>query len=264
MIGADVSPALRAGWNESRAVIRNGCSGVEFAAASPPSELVMSAATMRPPWSQGSVKSSSVISATWSAHAGRADAAAERARGVVDEVGLRLGDAVVAAGQAAAGHEHRVPRRRAAHLVGPRVTPLAARRVAEQAAAAADPCEALGVDVDVVGVVGQAVVAAEVDRLGEGLRMRRVAQVGHPDRAAVAAAAGVNGPRSGEVVAPRRAAGPHVPAVLDAARRVPGRQLDEVADLLQIRRVGVGDHVEARAAFRVAGLGAERARCPGS
>jgi hypothetical protein len=45
------------------AVIRNGFSGVELAAPSPPSELVMSAATMRPPWSQGSVKSSSVISA---------------------------------------------------------------------------------------------------------------------------------------------------------------------------------------------------------
>ena len=64
MIGALELAALRAGWNESSAVIRNGCSGVELVAPSPPSELVMSAATMRPPWSQGSVKSSSVISAT--------------------------------------------------------------------------------------------------------------------------------------------------------------------------------------------------------
>ena len=42
------------GGTSSSAVIRKGCSGVEFVSPSPPSELVMSAATIRPPWSQGS------------------------------------------------------------------------------------------------------------------------------------------------------------------------------------------------------------------
>ena len=127
MIGADESAALRAGWNESSAVIRNGCSGVELVAPSPPSELVMSAATIRPPWSQGSVKSSSVISATlFVADPGRAHAPVRGPRRVVDEVRLRLGDAVVAAREAAAGHQHRIPRVRRADAVGLRVAPAAA------------------------------------------------------------------------------------------------------------------------------------------
>ncbi len=60
MIGAAVS-GKRVGWYALSGVRRYGFAGVELAAGSPPSESVMSAATMRPPWSQGSVKSSSVI-----------------------------------------------------------------------------------------------------------------------------------------------------------------------------------------------------------
>ena len=63
MFGDDVGFASSAGWNESSAFIRNGCFGVEFVEPSPPSELVMSAATIRPPCRQGAVKSSSATSA---------------------------------------------------------------------------------------------------------------------------------------------------------------------------------------------------------
>jgi hypothetical protein len=112
----------------------------------------------------------------------------------VDEVGLRLRDAVIAPGQRAAGDEDGVPGGRAAHGIGPRIAPLAARRIARQAATATDPGDPLRVDVDVVRIVGQAVVAAEIDRIGERLRMRRVPEVGDPDRAAVSSP-GVNDPR---------------------------------------------------------------------
>ena len=121
--------------------------------------------------------------------------AVERPVGVVDEVGLRLGDTVVAAGQPAAGDKDRVPRRGRPHLVRARVAPAPARRVAGQAAAPADPREPVRVDVDVVRVVGRAVVAAEIDRLGEDLgcagSLRSVTQIGRPSPRAP----GVNGPR---------------------------------------------------------------------
>ena len=177
------SAALRAGWNESSAVIRNGCSGVELVAPSPPIELVMSAATIRPPWSQGSVKSSSAISATLSLRdPGGAHAPVGRARRVVDEVRLRLGDAVVAARHSPARHQHRVPRVRRRDAVVRRVAPAARGGVAEQPAAPADPREPVAVDVDVVRVVGQPVVALQVDRVlntcGCAGSRRSVTQIG--------------------------------------------------------------------------------------
>ena len=68
--------------------------------------------------------------------------------------------------------------------------------VAADAAAAAHPGDALVVDLDVVRVVGQPVVAVQVDRVAEDLRLARVAQVGDPDRPAVAApVTASNGPR---------------------------------------------------------------------
>ena len=160
---------------------------------------------------------------------------------------------------AAAGDEDRVERRRPADPVLVRVAVPAARGVAADAAAAADPGDALVVLVDVVRVVGVAVVAPQVDRLVGHLRVVRVAQVGDPDRPAVAdepvrhRLGGVDRAEPGErgVVRARRTAGPDVPAVLDAARRVAGRQRDEVADLAQVRRVGVGDDVEAALALRI-------------
>ena len=180
---------MRVGWNESSAVIRNGCSGVESSAGSPPSESVRSAATMRPPWSQGSVKSSSVTSTMLpSCHA---EARTAPSSGRV-ELWMKsvCGWATPFAppGDAAAGDEHRVPR-----LARTRILPVrgsrqrAARGVAAQAAAAADPGDAVLVDVDVVRVVGQPVVAAQVDRLREGLGCAGSLEVGDPDRPAVAA-----------------------------------------------------------------------------
>ena len=47
------------------AFIRYGCAGVELVAGSPPSESVMSAATMRPLALHGPVKSSSVMTTTF-------------------------------------------------------------------------------------------------------------------------------------------------------------------------------------------------------
>ena len=94
-------------------------------------------------------------------------------------------------------------------------------------------------------------------------------EVGDPDRPAVADQPGErvrrrrgraqDRPEVELVAAPRRAAGPDVLAVLDAARRVPGRQLDEVADLLEVGRIGVGDDVEPALAGRVRRAAARRA-----
>ena len=90
------------------------------------------------------------------------------------------------------------------------------------------------------------------------------AQVGDPDRPAVAdqavvqrgrgraARLRIDRPEPVLVGAPRRAAGPDVLAVLDAARRVARRQLDEVADLPHVARVRVRDDEEAALAVRVA------------
>src|SRR5207247_6687221 len=94
--------------------------------------------------------------------------------------------------------------------------------------------------------------------LGERLRMRRILEIGHPDRAPVAAPTRRERPEVGEVVAARRPACPDVLAVLDAGRRVADRQLDEVAHLGEVLRVRVRDDVEAGAAAGIAGLGAER------
>ena len=112
---------------------------------------------------------------------GGLDGAVGRAARVVHQHhGLR------GAGDAAAGDEDRVERRRPADPVLVRVAVPAARGVAADAAAAADPGDALVVLVDVVRVVGVAVVAPQVDRLVGDLRVGRVAQVGDPDRPAVA------------------------------------------------------------------------------
>ena len=112
-------------------------------------------------------------------------------------------------------------------------------------------------------VVRVAIVAPQVDRLVRHLRVLRVAQVGDPDRPAVTDRAVVQARRLQRVgvddrpeivlvAPPRRAAGPDVVALLDAAGRVARRQVDEVADLLEVLRVAVRDDVEAAHAVRVA------------
>ena len=80
----------------------------------------------------------------------------------------------VRAADAAAGDEDRVERRRVA------TSPVAGRAGgrgwrAEDPAAPAHPRDPVGVDLHVVRVVGQAVVAPEVDRLGLDLRALQVA-----------------------------------------------------------------------------------------
>src|SRR4029453_894851 len=125
------------------------------------------------------------------------------------------------------GHEHRVPRLGGGHLVRERVAPPPPGRPTAQAAPAADPRDPVLIDVDVVGVVGQSVVAPEVDRLGIGLRVSRVLEVRDPDRAAVPAAAGREGAEISLVVTPRRPPGPHVVAALDAAPGGPAGQLTQ-------------------------------------
>ena len=197
--------------------------------------------------------------------AGRLDRAVGRTARVVHQH-HRLGRA----GDPAAGDQDRLERRGLALAVGVRVAMPAVRGVAADAAAAADPRDALVVLVDVVRVVRVAVVAPDVDRLVGHLGPGRVREVGDPDRPAVADEAGErvrrrrgraqDRPEPELIAAPRRAAGPDVLAVLDAARRVAGRQLDEVADLLEVRRVGVGDDVEPALAGRVRGAPAGRAR----
>ena len=129
----------------------------------------------------------------------------------------------------------------------------------DQPTATADPCDAPVVDVDVVRVVGQPVVAAEVDRVGEHDRARRVAEIRDPDRPAVAATARREGAQAGLVRAACRASGPDVVALVDAADRVARGQVDEVANLLEVLRIRVRDDVEAGAAAGVPGLRAERA-----
>ena len=54
----------------------------------------------------------------------------------------------------------------------------------------------------------------------------------------------VEGPQRELVVAPRGPAGPHEAAAGDARGGVAGGKLDEVADLREVRRVGVGDEVD--------------------
>ncbi len=174
-------------------------------------------------------------------HALRPDAAVRGPPRVVHE--HRLG--MVHAAHAAAGDEDRVPRVRVAHQVRERIAVAALRRVATDAATAADPRDALVVDLDVVRVIRHLVVAPQVDGVAEDLRLRRVAQVGYPDRPPVAAASRRERSEKGEVVAPGGPARPHEVAAIDARRRVTGGQLDEVTDLPQVARVGVGDDVEA-------------------
>ena len=152
---------------------------------------------------------------------------------------------------APARDEDRIPGLGNAHRVGPRVAPAAPGRVAEQAAASARPGDPSRVDVDVMGVVGGSVVPPQVDRLGEHTGIGGIGEIRDPDRAPVAAASRDESAEIGLVVPARGPARPHVMAVLDAARRVPCGQLDEVSDLFQVRRVFVRDDVEARAASRV-------------
>ena len=163
-----------------------------------------------------------------------ADLTAQRPGRVVDEIGLRLCDPVRAALDATTGDQDRIPRPRVPHRVRPRIAPAALGRVPQQAAAATRPGDAVRIDVDVVRIVGQAVVAPEIDRLGEHLRLRRVPEIGDPDRPAVAAAAGREGPEVREVVPARRPPGPDVVAAVDAADGVTCGQVDEIADLLQV------------------------------
>ena len=181
-----------------------------------------------------------------------ADLTVQRPRRVVDEVGLRLSDSVRAALDATTRDQDRIPRPRVPHRVRPRIAPAALGRIAQQATATARPGDAVLVDVDVVRVVGQAVVAPEVDRLGEHLRIRRVAEVGDPDRPSVAAAAWREGPEIGQVVASRRPARPDIVAAVDAADRVACGKVDEVTHLLQVLRIAVGDDVKAGAAVGIA------------
>src|SRR4051812_33883663 len=89
--------------------------------------------------------------------------------------------------------------------------------------------------------------------------MRRVLEIGDPDRPTVSAPAGRERPEVGEVVAACGPARPHVVAAVHAARGVAGRYVDEVPDLLEVRGVGVGDDEEARSAVWVAVLRAQGA-----
>ena len=185
--------------------------------------------------------------------------AVERPCRVVDEVRLRLGDAVRSAFDAAAGDEDRIPRSGVSELVRPRIAPPALSCVSHQPTAAADPGDASVVDVHVVRVVGQPVVAAQVDRVGEHDRAGRVPQVGDPDRPAVAAAAGRERAERRLVVAAGRAARPDVVALVDAADGVARGQVDEVTHLLHVLWIGVRDDVETGAAARQPRLRAEGA-----
>ena len=137
-------------------------------------------------------------------NARRADLPVERTRRVVDEVGLRLRDAVRTAFDASSGHEDRIPRPRTADRVRPRIAVTAVGRVAEEAAATARPRDAVLVHVDVVRVVRDPVVAPQVDRVREVDRLLRVAEVGDPDGSPVTAPAGGERPECGLVVAASR------------------------------------------------------------
>src|SRR5215218_3294712 len=163
--------------------------------------------------------------------------AVERAKRVVHEPRLRLVDAA----DEPPGHEDRIPGLRLADDVHERVAMAAAGREAADPAAPADPRYAVGVHLHVVRVVGEAVVAPEVDRLAKHPRPRGVPEVRDPDRPAVAAPAGGEWPEEGEIVAPGGPAGPDVPTALDAAGRVPGGQLNEVADLPEAAWIPVQD-----------------------
>src|SRR5829696_8324643 len=92
--------------------------------------------------------------------------------------------------------------------------------VPANAAATRDPGDPLAVDLDVVRVVGHAVVAEQVDRLRRRDRVRGIADVGHDDRPA----AGPVQRRLLLAVRRRRAAGPEVVAAVDAGRRMAGRK----------------------------------------
>ena len=104
--------------------------------------------------------------------------------------------------------------------------------VATHATRARYPGDTHGVDLNVVGVIGLAVVAAEVDRLGARQRVQRVGDVravdGTPD---------VVGGLDQRVRA--RAGGPDDLAVVDARRGVAGGQQErgELLDVPQVRDV---------------------------
>src|SRR3569833_3722999 len=147
------------------------------------------------------------------------------ARAAVDEVLLRRVDQVLAApgavtdavagrvvavvheprgrrrlGDATTRVRERLVRRRAADLVRQRVAVHPVGPVAAHAAAPGHPGHAVAVHLDVVHVVGLAVVAGQLDRLRVHLREPRVADVGAPDRPPATV-----GRRGGGV---RRATGP--------------------------------------------------------
>lgn len=128
------------------------------------------------------------------------------------------------------GVRDRLVRRRAAELVRQRVAVHAAGPVAAHAAAAGHPGHAVVVHLDVVHVVGLAVVAGQLDRLGVHLRVLRVADVGDPDRPPA--------PLRRLVGGLRRATRPQVAAAVDAAGGVPGGRLHVADDL---RRFGLRD-----------------------
>ncbi len=178
------------------------------------------------------------------------DLLVRRAQRVVHEDDVRAHDA----GHAATGDEDRVPRAREARRVGLRVAIAAARGVAADTAATGDPGDALSVDLDVMRVVGDAVVAVQVDRRAEDLRLVRVAHVGDPHGATVTAAARRARAEPVEVGATGGAAGPQEVAVIDAGRRMARRQLDEIADRDRLARVGVGDDEDAGRAARGGGV----------
>ena len=221
----------------------------------------MSAATMRPLALHGPVKSSLVMITTFPVRDAR-DNRPDRSRPgrVVDEVGLRLGDAVRTALDAAAGDQDRIPRplRSASCRCADRATGPGSRSQAGRPDRSSTQCRSRR-HRRRASSRWRTVVAPEVDRLGEHLRLGRVAEIGDPHRPAVAARAGRKGPEIGEVVPACRTAGPHVVAAVDAADRVARGQVDEVAHLLEVLGILVGDDVEARAAVRIAGLRSERA-----
>ena len=247
--------------------MRYGAARVDPAAGSPPSEPVMSDRTILPLASHGRVNSSSVPTSTLPARTPSARTALPVGRPALC---MNMTGCAVPATPPPATRigSNGVARRRRFEV---RVAVAPARGVAADPAAAADPRDPARVLVHVVGVVRVAVVAPEVDRPLGHARVGGVAEVGDPDRPAVAHQPVVDArrlrrvglddrPEPVEVVAPRRPAGPDVPAAPDAARRVPRRQLDEVADLLEVGRIGVGDDVEAAAAGGDAGAAAGRAR----
>ena len=169
-----------------------------------------------------------------------------------------------AARDAATGDEHRVPRVRPAPLVGARIAPHALRRVAEQAAAARRPGDALGVDVDVMGVVGgrrrcgRGRSAARKTFGLAGLR-RSVTQIGRPSPRPP----GVNGPRRRDR-RDERGRRSRRTGSRRCRRGVTGRQLDEAPTCSRFRRVRVGDDVEARRGTSGCGSSPPACRCRGS